>query len=102
MNCFNIISHTHVSSEETAVQCHTYLIQIEIVLAADSVVPTADISEREASAVEGLILGNDGAFCHPAGNAFTFTFIDSQLVLGFGKHFIFICKSVFSLFANFM
>lgn len=88
MNCFKIISHTHVSSEETAEQWHIYLIQIKIVLAADSVVPTAGISERETSAVEVLILENDGAFCHPTGNAFTFTLIESQLVLGFGKHFI--------------
>lgn len=63
MNCFNIISQ--VRSEETAEQWHTYLIQIKIVLAADSVVPTAGISERETSAVEELILENDGAFCHP-------------------------------------
>lgn len=68
---------------------HTYLIQIKIVLSVDPVMHIAGINEREASAVEGLILENDVEFHHPTGNAFvTFPFIDSQclFVLGFGKH----------------
>lgn len=38
----------------------------------------AGINEREASAVEGLILENHVAFHHPTENAFViFSFIDS-------------------------
>lgn len=37
---------------------HTHLIQIRIVLSVYSVMHVAGINEREASAVEGLILEN--------------------------------------------